>query len=224
MSDTYTTPADLDGDGTAESLVADSDGDGACDTLASDTDGDGYVDSVVYDTDADGYVDTAVYDTNADGASDVVVFDTDGDGVADSGFADTDYDGTADTSLGGTSSTTTDSSAATTSGDLYDVPSDTQAVMDMTSSGLSDASTIYQDAIDPGSVPSDEVDAATERAYDSAQNATAMEGYTYQQEVSNDIRSDELTQQTISEAREAEYDAWETQQDAEAAISAAENA
>ena len=50
--------ADVDGDGTDDTVFVDSDGDGSADTAFVDTDGDGKVDVVLSDTDGDGKFDT----------------------------------------------------------------------------------------------------------------------------------------------------------------------
>ncbi|MGQ0778213.1 MAG: hypothetical protein ACT4NY_28025 [Pseudonocardiales bacterium] len=162
------------------------------------------------DLDGDGLADIGEFDTDADGYSDVLAIDTGRDGVADIAFVDSDYDGYADTVV-----TADDSAVVTTnsSGDIYDVPnydapSGTQAVIDMVNSGMKDAGTIYRDAADPGSVSAEEIAAASERIDNAAQHSRALEGSIYQQEVANEIRSDELTRQTVEEAQRTATDVW----------------
>ncbi|WP_310594089.1 Ig-like domain-containing protein, partial [Flavobacterium sp.] len=117
------TPADTDGDGSANPYDVDSDGDGISDAIEKgpngatplDTDGDGTPDYLDLDSDNDGIPDsvekgpgTAIRDTDGDGIPDYRDTDTDGDGIPDSvedagctGTApctptDTDGDGTPD--------------------------------------------------------------------------------------------------------------------------------
>lgn len=60
-------PTDIDG-----VYTADLDGDGTADVIMADTTGDGNIDTVLMDTDGDGAVDAAAIDTDGDGEADVV--------------------------------------------------------------------------------------------------------------------------------------------------------
>lgn len=218
--------ADLNADGVGESLVTDYNGDLVADSVLSDLDGDGLADIGEFDTDADGYSDVLGIDTGRDGVADVAFVDGNYDGSADTvSTADdsaepTEDDEDTEAGTGGDLYAVADSDEETadSSADIdnvpsydvpsYDVPSGTQAVLDMVNSATKDAGTLYRDAMDPGSVSADEVAAANERIDNAAQNSRALEGHIYQQEVTNDIRSDELARQTSEEAHETATDAW----------------
>jgi hypothetical protein len=73
---------------------------------------------------------------------------------------------------------------------------------------MSDASVIYHDAMNPGSVDPNEVDAAMQRADNAAQNAQQLQGYTYQQQVSNDIHQGDLDRQYSEQAHQQATDAY----------------
>lgn len=170
------TAADLNADGAVESLVTDHDGDLVADGVLTDLDGDGVADVGVLDTNADGYVDVLGIDTGRDGMADVAIVDSDYDGSADTVLttgqgvalvqavpvpAECPPAGSGDDiyTFAGSGEETANSSGA-----LYGVPSQTQAVIDTVDNGMKNANTIYRDALDPGSVSAEEVAAASERA------------------------------------------------------------
>jgi hypothetical protein len=201
--------------------AVDLDADGVAETVIADYTGDAVADEVLTDVTGDGVADYGVMDTNADGVVDVVGVDTGYDGVADVIDVDSDYDGTLDTTLTdsalnqdafpvSTDSVDEDAFPISTGSDAIasGMSGDTAAVAGMVSSTMGDAATVYNDAMNPGSESPEDVAAAIERSENAAANSRAMEGYVYEQEVSNDIALEESARQTIEDARAAEMDAW----------------
>lgn len=223
-SDVTVETADLNFDGVAESVLTDVDGDLVADSIASDLDGDGIADIEQVDTDGDGWADVIFVDAGTDGVADVAIVDSDYDTHADTvvGLTDgvePDEVGEPDTADERDPATgahdslygayTVDESATAAEVDYTpELSSGTQAVLDMVNGQMSDAGTIYRDAMDPGSESAEDVAAANERIDNAAQNSRAMEGYIYQQEIANDIRASELDRHAVDEAREAATDAW----------------
>ncbi len=232
---------DTDGDGVVDAVAADTTGDGWMDALEADTDGDGVVDAVAADTTGDGWMDMVGVDTDGDGVVDVVGADTTGDGVGDWWVADSDGDGTADVAVTVTEVGAADPSAGptwdttTTPGSDYEaVPgpdpmtsvdtamsSDTAAVLDSVNAGMGDASAIYHDAMDPGSVDQGQVDEAYADTGNVAQANIVNDGLVTGQEMHNDAMSDMSSMQDTWHAEEA---AAEVALDADRASWAADDA
>lgn len=84
--------------------------------------------------------------------------------------------------------------------------SGTQAVLDMTNGMTADASTLYHDAMDPGSVPAGEVAAASTRIDNAVANSGLVQGDTYRQEIANKIAVQDLAAQTADELSRMKQD------------------
>lgn len=228
----------------ADDLDATGDLDGNPDVTIGfyDTDDDGTLDEAAADTTGDGLVDVVGADTDHDGAIDVVGADTDGDGVGDWFAMDHDQDGAADvivtvTEVGGSTSDTItwDSMAepaadatATAPGADWATPtaapdptmdSGTAAVLDSVNAGMSDATAIYRDAMEPGSVDPARVDEAMADTEDIVQSNGVDEGLVTGEEMRQDAQSDMTQMQDTWRAEEA---AAEVALDAERASTAAD--
>jgi hypothetical protein len=229
--------SDLSGDGLVDTVLVDGDGDLVADAVLSDLDGDGLLDYGEFDTDGDGWSDVVMADTGGDGVADVAVVDADSDGYADAVVTavtpdpvyvvtpavhhepayDPGYVATAAPVAPAYDPIYPDAGTDLypVAGDLAGFPatglpvsSGTQAVLDMVNGGMSDAGTLYRDAMDPGSVSADEVAAATERADNAAQNSAMLQGEIHYNTVSNEIHEQELTRTTMEQASTLETDTW----------------
>ncbi|WP_285560709.1 hypothetical protein [Actinoplanes regularis] len=165
-----------------------------------------------FDSDGDGYHETTLLDADTDGYTDLQLTDLDQDGTADAVLGDVDADGTADFAYG---TLVADQPAqppfpAATTGPfpVPGVSSDTQALMDSLNSQMSDASTIYHSAIDPGSVSTGDVAAATGRIDNASRMTGALEGYVAAQEITNDVRADEIDRSAMESAQETATTTW----------------
>jgi hypothetical protein len=182
-----------------------------------DLDGDHVVDTHAVDVNGDGHFDVQYTDTNHDAVADVMLVDTNGDGVADAQafsdeagggvvLVDHNADGVADVAYTvGPFDTGTDSAYQDSSGPFpvdSGLTGDTAAVVGSVNAQMSDAGLIYHDAMNPGSVDPHAVDAAVQRSDNAAQNAGQMAGYTYQQQVSNDIHQGDLQRQYADEVHQ----------------------
>ncbi|WP_018681485.1 hypothetical protein [Actinokineospora enzanensis] len=199
--DTTVYLSDGNGDGLADTTMVDTNGDHVADSVTTDLNGDGTADVAVYDVDADGYADVIVVDPTA------VPPDTTGD------YTNVDYTGadhTADDHTGGDYTnvdyTPVDTATPDYGSGIYDIPSGTQAVMDMTGSSMHDASTIYHDAMDPGSVPADDVAAANEHIENAARTSHALEGQIYQDQIYHDIDVQNQQRAALDEVHETATD------------------
>ncbi|GAA4567533.1 hypothetical protein [Planotetraspora kaengkrachanensis] len=80
--------------------------------------------------------------------------------------------------------------------------------LDNLNSQMADAGTVYRSALDPSSVSDDELASAEERIDNAARNSSVLEGYTYQDQVYNDVIQHDREVQWSNQAHEAETDAW----------------
>ncbi len=163
-----------------------------------DSDGDGYHETTLLDTDTDGYTDLQMTDLNHDGTADTVLGDVDADGTADFAYG----------SLVAQPPAQPPFPAAAGPFPVPGVSSDTQALVDSLNSQMSDAATIYHSAMNPGSVPADDVAAATGRADNASRMAGALEGYVAAQEITNDVHADEIDRSAMESAQETATSTW----------------
>ncbi|HTJ38867.1 MAG TPA: hypothetical protein VL738_37025 [Dactylosporangium sp.] len=199
--DSYSAFGDLDGDHVVDTQAVDVNGDGHFDVQYTDTNHDSVADVMLVDTTGDGIADVQVFSDQHGGG--VVMEDYNADGVADVAYTVGPFD------TGGYSP-----QVETGYADAGPFPADTgltgdtAAVLNSVNSQMSDASVIYHDAMNPGSVDPNEVDAAMQRADNAAQNAQQLQGYTYQQQVSNDIHQGDLDRQYSEQAHQQATDAY----------------
>ncbi|GAA2335578.1 hypothetical protein [Dactylosporangium salmoneum] len=212
--DSFSAWGDLDGDHVVDTQVVDVNGDGHFDVQYTDTNHDGVADVMLVDHNHDGVADVAVFSDEHGSA--LVMEDHNHDGVADSvytvgpfgsGHGDTAAaDGPFPTAGTATAGPFPTGGTETVAAGPYPT-GDTGAVLDSVNSSMHDAGLIYRDAMHPGSVDQHDVDAAVQRGENAARNAQTMQGYTYQQQVSNDIHRGDLDRQYSEEAHQAATDA-----------------
>ncbi|GIE30556.1 hypothetical protein Ait01nite_036010 [Actinoplanes italicus] len=203
----------------------------------SDTDGDGIIDSQLVDADGDGQTDLQITDANLDGTADKLLMDHTGDGIADllserDAFGiehvtvDADGDTLADAEFTDgpfpadpppaeealfvvdDAPPVFDTAAPTVAPVPAGLTGDTAALVGSINSQMADAGLIYDSAMNPGSVSGTDVNAAMERADNAARNAQSLAGYTYEDQVSNEIYKHDLEQQYLETAHTEATDAW----------------
>ncbi|WP_035303175.1 hypothetical protein [Actinokineospora inagensis] len=195
--------ADANNDGTVDTAMVDTNGDHVADAVASDVDGDGQVDVTVYDLSGDGYADVA-YDHTA-----ALDHSIDPGYSADPGYStDPTYGDLSTAAIYPDAAHTDYSDISSAYPAPYDIPSGTQAVMDMTTSGLADAHTLYQDALHPGSVSADDVAAANQHIDTVSRNTAALEGQIYADQVDHQITVENAQRSALTEAHETATDLY----------------
>jgi hypothetical protein len=215
--DMYFEWSDTDGDGIIDSQLVDADGDGQTDLQFTDSDLDGTADTLLMDHTGDGTADLQS-ERDASGIEHVAV-DTDGDTLADAEFTDGPFP--AEPPATSEALFVVDAEPVREAPPVFEAPvfeappaappgltGDTAALVGSINSQMADAGSIYRSAMDPGSVPDDEVNAAMERADNAARNAQVLAGYTYEDQVSNEVYQHDLSQEYTEAAHTEATDAW----------------
>jgi hypothetical protein len=200
--DSYSVFGDLDGDHVVDTQAVDVDGDGHFDVQYTDTNHDAVADVILVDTDGDGLADVQAFSDGAGGG--VVMEDHNADGIVDVAYTVGPFPQAGQAEYSDVPADAGPFPVDTASG----IGGDTGAVVDSVNAQLHDAGTIYRDAMHPGSVDRHEVDAATQRSDNAARNAESTAGYTYQQQVGNDIHQGDLDRQYSADAHRATTDAY----------------
>jgi hypothetical protein len=211
--DMYFEWSDTDGDGIIDSQLVDADGDGQTDLQFTDSDLDGTADTLLMDHTGDGTADLQS-ERDASGTEHVTV-DSDGDTLADAEFTGGPFP--AEPAAPSEALFVVDEEPEpVVEAPVFEAPpaappgltGDTAALVGSINSQMADAGSIYRSAMDPGSVPDDAVNAAMERADNAARNAQVLAGYTYEDQVSNEVYQHDLSQEYTEAAHTEATDAW----------------